>query len=297
MRNRARGNRLILSLLILVVFESGLRAQNEDDGGEAAGDVVGHCPERPLSAGVMVTATLTSSDCISKQGPYYTHVYSFSGQSGQRVAVLMTSTAFDSYLALFGPDGRLVAADDDSGGGGNARIPAWGGLTLSKSGLYRVEASTFRHRQTGSYSLTFDNNVVNPTIPSGGAAGPFRFVPLSPCRLVDTRPEGGKSGAFGPPYIPGGAVRIVPVRFGGCDALTGAVAYSLNITVVPRRPLAFLVAYPGGQTRPNSSTLNSFDGRVVANSAIVQAGPDGSIQIYVTDDTDVVVDINGYLAP
>lgn len=281
---------------MLVVIGGGLCAQQEEDGG-AVGDVVGNCPVRALSAGATVTGTLTSSDCVSKQGPYYTHVYSFTGQSGQRVAIMMASAVLDSYLAMFGPDGRLVAADDDSAGGGNARIPAWGGLTLSKSGLYRVEASTFRHRQTGSYSLIFENNVVSPTIPSGGAAGPFRFVPLAPCRLVDTRPEGGKSGAFGPPFIPGGAVRVVPVRLGGCDALTGAVAYSLNITVVPRRPLAFLVAYPGGQTRPNSSTLNSFDGRVVANAAIVPAGPDGSIQIYVTDDTDVVVDINGYLAP
>jgi hypothetical protein len=45
------------------------------------------------------------------------------------------------------------------------------------------------------------------------------------------------------------------------------------------------------------STLNSYDGRVVANAAIVPAGTNGAISIYVTDPTDVLFDINGYFAP
>jgi len=42
--------------------------------------------------------------------------------------------------------------------------------------------------------------------------------------------------------------------------------------------------------------LNSFDGRVVANAAIVPAGANGAISIYVTDQAHVILDINGYFA-
>jgi hypothetical protein len=35
----------------------------------------------------------------------------------------------------------------------------------------------------------------------------------------------------------------------------------------------------------------------VANAAIVPAGTNGAISVYVTDPTHVVIDINGYFAP
>jgi hypothetical protein len=40
--------------------------------------------------------------------------------------------------------------------------------------------------------------------------------------------------------------------------------------------------------------LNSIDGRVKSNAAIVPAGTNGAISIFVTDATDVIIDINGY---
>ena len=43
--------------------------------------------------------------------------------------------------------------------------------------------------------------------------------------------------------------------------------------------------------------MNSFDGSVVANAAIVPAGTNGAVSIYVTDRTQVILDINGYFAP
>jgi hypothetical protein len=36
---------------------------------------------------------------------------------------------------------------------------------------------------------------------------------------------------------------------------------------------------------------------VTANAAIVPAGTNGNIAVYATDNTDVVIDINGYFAP
>ena len=43
--------------------------------------------------------------------------------------------------------------------------------------------------------------------------------------------------------------------------------------------------------------MNSPDGRVKANAAIVPAGTNGGVNIYATDTTNVILDINGYFAP
>ena len=52
-----------------------------------------------------------------------------------------------------------------------------------------------------------------------------------------------------------------------------------------------------GSSQPFVSTLNSFDGAVVANAAIVLAGANGAISVYVTHPTHAILDINGYFAP
>ncbi len=58
--------------------------------------------------------------------------------------------------------------------------------------------------------------------------------------------------------------------------------------------LGYLTVWPSGQTRPTISTLNSLDGRIKANAAIVPAGADLAVSVYATNTTDVVLDIDGY---
>ncbi len=79
-----------------------------------------------------------------------------------------------------------------------------------------------------------------------------------------------------------------------CNIPNSALAYSLNVTVVPRGPLGYLTIWPTGQVQPLVSTLNSTDGRIKANAAIVPAGASGAVSVYVTDTTDVILDIDGY---
>jgi hypothetical protein len=67
--------------------------------------------------------------------------------------------------------------------------------------------------------------------------------------------------------------------------------------VVPQAALGYLTIWPAGQPQPVVSTLNSQDGRIKANAAIVPAGANGDISVYVTDTTNVIVDVNGYFAP
>ncbi|MFN0170922.1 MAG: hypothetical protein ACKV22_31280 [Bryobacteraceae bacterium] len=146
---------------------------------------------------------------------------------------------------------------------------------------------------------TADSVIVTASGGGGGGSGTpltgnLRFVPVAPCRVVDTRGATGQVGAFGPPIMAGGGSRTFPVSSSPCGIPPSALSYSLNVTVVPSGPLAYLTTWPTGQQRPLVSTLNSFEGRVVANAAIVPAGANGSIDVFVTNPTHVIIDINGY---
>jgi uncharacterized repeat protein (TIGR03803 family) len=124
---------------------------------------------------------------------------------------------------------------------------------------------------------------------------PLQYVPVTPCRLVDTR---NPDGEFGGPPIQGQTSRsfIIPDNK-NCNIPSTAAAYSLNVTVVPQGPLGYLTIWPTGESRPPISTMNSLDGRVKANAAIVEAGYQSAVSVYATNTTDVVIDIDGYFAP
>jgi hypothetical protein len=120
------------------------------------------------------------------------------------------------------------------------------------------------------------------------------FYGLAPCRVFDTR---NSVGVFGAPRMAGGSARDFPVPASGCGAPTSAQAYSMNYTVVPQGPLGYLTTWAAGQTQPLVSTLNSLDGAVIANAAIVLVGTGGAVSVFVTNQTDVIGDINGYFGP
>lgn len=121
----------------------------------------------------------------------------------------------------------------------------------------------------------------------------LQFIPVPPCRVADTR---NSTGPFGGPEMSAGGTREFKIPQSACSIPSTAVAYSLNVTVVPSGTLGYLTMWPAGESRPTVSTLNS-DGRVKANAAIVPAGTNGGVDVYVTDPTQVVLDIDGYFVP
>ena len=60
--------------------------------------------------------------------------------------------------------------------------------------------------------------------------------------------------------------------------------------------LGYLTAWPTGQAQP-AFDAELMEGKVVANAAIVPAGTNESISVFVTNPTDVILDINGYFGP
>ena len=139
---------------------------------------------------------------------------------------------------------------------------------------------------SNNYSGTV--SAVSGTSGAGGVAQ--RFALTTPCRLVDTRLSGG-------PIAGGSSRNFILTGAGGCNLPAGATAFSLNVTVVPQGPLGYLTIWPTGQSQPLVSTMNSLDGRIKANAAIVPAGYQGAVSVYVSNTAQVVLDLNGYFEP
>ena len=140
---------------------------------------------------------------------------------------------------------------------------------------------------------TFSAQVQIPS-PVSGLSSATHFVPINPCRIADTR---NPNGPFGGPPIAGGVSRDFAVPNSACGIPSTAAGYSMNVAVVPHGKLGYLTVWPSGQSQPLVATLNSIDGRIKSNAAIVQAGGNGAISVFATDTTDVVLDINGYFVP
>ncbi len=180
------------------------------------------------------------------------------------------------------------------------------------SGCTSVTLSSSRTAICATSSLPVGTDTIVATYSGDGDYGPssgndiqivnpipvaWQFVTLPPCRIVDTR---NTNGTFGGPPISGNTARAFPLAQSGnpCNIPSDAVAYSLNVTVVPITTLSYLTIWPTGEGQPTVSTLNSLDGRIKANAVIIPAGTSsGSVSVFVTNTTNVVLDINGYFIP
>lgn len=124
------------------------------------------------------------------------------------------------------------------------------------------------------------------------------YYPVTPCRVIETREAYRPAGLFGAPSMTSRETRAFRFPdYAPCALPAGVAAYSMTITAVPKGPLQYLTAWPAGLAQPNVSSINSPAGRVLANSVILPASPDGSINVHAFNATDFLIDVNGYFAP
>src|SRR6185436_17706045 len=122
-------------------------------------------------------------------------------------------------------------------------------------------------------------------------SGRASFIAVTPCRVVDTRSPAGPYG--GPGYVDN-ETRTYNIPAGPCSGIPAAAAYSLNFTVVSYGGTGFLTVIPASTPRPFVSTINyTTGGGALANAAIVPSTA-GSISVYSSRSTHVIIDINGY---
>ena len=174
-------------------------------------------------------------------------------------------------------------------------------LLNSLDGRVKANAAIIPAGDNGQISV-YVTDTTNVVVDVNGYFAPvsgstLAFYTLPPCRVADTRHSGYPEG-LGPPSLIGGQQRDFPIlNATTCNIPpSGVAAYSLNLTVVPHGSLGYLTVWPTGETRPTVSTLNDVPGRIIANAAIVVAGSGGDVSVYPTDDTDLVIDIDGYFA-
>jgi hypothetical protein len=112
-----------------------------------------------LEIGVPVVGVLTEASGRSFKDGAHLDVLTLRGQGGEYVELVASSTAFDTYLTLYAPDGTVLDANDDDpfGHGTDAAIRT----TLPEAGTYVVVVSGYGPWDLGPYTVTR----------SGGGAG------------------------------------------------------------------------------------------------------------------------------
>ncbi len=116
----------------------------------------------------------------------------------------------------------------------------------------------------------------------------YRFHPLTPARIGDTRTQLGGPGTLGP-----NSTGLFATPAAARNELTGALV--VNVTGVNRGGAAtYLTAFAAGDPRPNASTVNLTPYDVRPNAAIVPLGSNDAYNVYNAASTaDVIVDVAG----
>ncbi len=131
------------------------------------------------------------------------------------------------------------------------------------------------------------------TIPiNTGCAGPLVFVPVTPCRRIDTRL------AADAPELAAGEQRTFVLTTGPCTIPSTAKSVAVNVTVTQPGAAGDLRLFATGTPVPPSTTINFAKDQTRANNAVVALPSDGTGRIDVKNDgagtVHVIIDVNGY---
>jgi len=120
-----------------------------------------------------------------------------------------------------------------------------------------------------------------------------RFTPVTPRRILDSRPGAGQVGPYATPWGEGTVRDVTAVGIAGVPA--DATAVVLNITATGTSTASHLTVWPAGEARPTVSNLNWSPGWTIANTATVKVGAGGRLSIANGQGSvDVVIDVVGY---
>jgi hypothetical protein len=125
------------------------------------------------------------------------------------------------------------------------------------------------------------------------------LVPISPCRLADTRPGADRVGTAGTLSAQDTTTFQATGDNGDCTGIPDeAVGVSLNVTALRATERTFITIWPSGDL-PTASSLNPDAGQPpVPNAVTTRLSDSGSFQVYNdAGSVDLIIDVNGYLLP
>ncbi len=133
------------------------------------------------------------------------------------------------------------------------------------------------------------------------------YVPIAPCRIVDTRSAAAGQGAlqnnYQRDYYVAGTANF-PAQggnSGGCGIPYGATAVAATFTAITPSAAGFLRAWPTGTTAPNA-TFTNFQAKMNSSTGgTVSVLPTSSGKMLTVKDfggtIDLVIDVSGYYIP
>jgi hypothetical protein len=137
----------------------------------------------------------------------------------------------------------------------------------------------------------------------GDLAADLVFVPVTPCRIIDTRVAGGVIAANTTRGFDVTAVANYSFQggdasnCGGVGAAGSFAAAAINFTVVTPSMAGYITAFPFGGTQPLAATVNYTAGDIRGNYAVVkldQGASANEMNVYSFAQTHLVADIVGY---
>jgi len=221
-----------------------------------------------LTTDFMSESTPTGSGCNAP--PVASGFLTTDNQALVYFLINNANTGDQATVNWYTPTGSLYTTDSFSPLPSSGNYCFWDSIAItgnppaSQPGTWNVAIS---YNGAQLFTLYF-------TIEPSGVG--LQFVPVTPCRVVDTR---NPIGTLGGPDL-GNSHRDFPVPSSSCGIPANALAYSLNVTAVPHGSLYYLTIWPTGQPQPVASTLNSTNGINKADAAIVPAGSNGSVSVY-----------------
>ncbi len=131
-----------------------------------------------------------------------------------------------------------------------------------------------------------------PSAPGAPLGAPLSvYQPVGPIRLADTR-----QAACGCSRHDDGST--ITVEISGRDGIPArAIAAALTITITDAAAGGYATVWPSGTPRRTTSAVNWEAGQTVANSTIVPIGADGAVDVDVSANAGVIVDISGVFVP
>ncbi|QXC60796.1 hypothetical protein KSP35_21130 [Aquihabitans sp. G128] len=166
----------------------------------------------------------------------------------------------------------------------------------------------------GAAGATFAADGGNDRPPPVGAAPPSAravkqlfsatdestYTPITPCRIVDTRVNGGRiQNNQTRTYYVGGTFGFAPQggKSGGCGVPVGATAITANVTAADPDAQGYLRAFPNGAVEPNATTL-SYEATDTAGTGASLAINQGSAYALRMANhggpTHLIIDVTGY---
>jgi hypothetical protein len=142
--------------------------------------------------------------------------------------------------------------------------------------------------------------VLTSSASGDGSARAAAFVPITPCRLLDTRPGVDNVGPRSEPLGPNTTFTAgAHGRAGNCTLPDTATALSMNVVALNTTSSSYLSVFPADASRPTAANLNWVAGQAPTPNAVTAAlSGAGALSFYnLAGNVDLVVDVVGYYEP